>query len=134
MLISLYFYTLIGMLSLAIVTYLYCFVIQSLTERGSLGHSVHGVSLEYIRITANPQDLKDEDLRPKFKYVGNMHGNEVVGREILINLAIYLCESYGSDQRVTSLLSNVGMPRCLTYANREVQENIEKWKHSNAGD
>ena len=50
-----------------------------------------------------------------FKYVGNMHGNEAIGREILIGLAKYLLENYQKDDRVTKLIDNTNifiMPSC----------------------
>ncbi|KAK3084404.1 hypothetical protein FSP39_012976 [Pinctada imbricata] len=45
-------------------------------------------------------------LQPHFKYVGNMHGNEVVSREVLLHLIDYYVSSYGNNATVTNFLDN----------------------------
>lgn len=42
---------------------------------------------------------------PEFKYVANMHGNEVVGKEMLLLLIAYLCQNYGSNPRITEMIN-----------------------------
>ena len=44
--------------------------------------------------------------KPNVKYVANMHGNEAVGRELMLHLILYLVQNYDSDYYVRWLLDN----------------------------
>jgi len=63
-----------------------------LTRLYSIGESVAGRKLWAIELSQKAG--KHEPLKPQFRYVANMHGNEVVGRELLLHLARLLLENY----------------------------------------
>ncbi|XP_076061640.1 carboxypeptidase E-like isoform X2 [Oratosquilla oratoria] len=67
--------------------------------------SVNGVPLWVIEFSDNPGE--HELLEPEFKYVANMHGNEVVGRELLLSFANYLCTGWlDGDKNIRTLIQN----------------------------
>lgn len=69
----------------------------------SVGKSVQNRNLWVLEISENVHNRSLGE--PMFKYVANMHGDETLGRELVIFLAQYLLENYGSDSRVTRLVN-----------------------------
>lgn len=69
----------------------------------SIGQSVEGRELWVMRVTRDPS--ADTPGKPKFKYVGNMHGDETVSRQVLVYLVEYLLTRYGEEPRITELVN-----------------------------
>ena len=67
------------------------------------GQSVQGRELWYVIVTEGVDPLR---AKPKFIYHANMHGDEVVGRELMIYLLRHLTQQYGRDPIVTQILKN----------------------------
>lgn len=76
----------------------------SITTVYSIGQSTDGANIYAIIMSDNP--LVHEAGEPEFKYIGNMHGDEILGRELLLQLIVYLCDNYGKSDLVTNLIDS----------------------------
>jgi hypothetical protein len=76
----------------------------TLTE---IGKSKEGRPLVFARVTAPAGQGKPITARPEFKYIANMHGDEIVGRELMIRLIEDLASHYGTDSRITDILNSI---------------------------
>merc|ERR1711990_383888 len=62
-----------------------------LSEKSVLGREIWA-----MRISTNPHGQR-ELLKPMLKYVGNMHGNEVIGRELLLSFIQHILQTYSTN-------------------------------------
>ncbi|XP_037294533.1 carboxypeptidase M isoform X2 [Manduca sexta] len=76
----------------------------ALTALYSIGKSVQGRDLWVMVVSASPYEHMIG--KPDVKYVANIHGNEAVGRELLLHLIQYLVTSYDTDPYIKWLLDN----------------------------
>ncbi|OWR49003.1 hypothetical protein KGM_207768 [Danaus plexippus plexippus] len=76
----------------------------ALTALYSIGKSVQGRDLWVMVVSASPYEHMIG--KPDVKYVANIHGNEAVGREMLLHLIQYLVTSYETDSYIKWLLDN----------------------------
>lgn len=80
-----------------------------------IGTSVNGEPLWVINLSANLNnrsitETEQFQLRPRVKFIGNMHGNEPVGRELLIHLAKYLLKGHEqNDSETTNILEEINL-------------------------
>lgn len=75
----------------------------SIARLYSIGKSVQGRDLWIMKITDNPDAQEDE---PEVRYIAAMHGDEVVGKEMCVNLLNWLTDRYATDTRVSALVNS----------------------------
>jgi hypothetical protein len=75
-------------------------------------HSSIGTSVNHRNILVLELGVQKRDSTtvgyPAVVYVGNLHGNEPVTTEILLNLVHHLLSSYSTDDRITKFLKVCG--------------------------
>lgn len=77
-----------------------------LAKLTSVGKSAQGREIWMMTISDN---VDADEREPKLLYIANMHGDEVVGRELSIYHIRRLLNEYGKNARVTNLVNNSKM-------------------------
>merc|ERR1711971_507232 len=79
-------------------------IYANLTALYSIGQSVQGREMWVMVVSSSPYEHMVG--KPNVKYVANMHGNEAVGRELMLHLILYLVQNYETDYYIRWLLDN----------------------------
>ncbi|KAI7793565.1 putative adipocyte enhancer-binding protein 1, partial [Triplophysa rosa] len=78
----------------------------NITRIYNIGKSSQGMKMYAMEISDNPGE--HEKGEPEFRYTAGLHGNEVLGRELLLLLMQFLCKEYNDDNpRIRRLVDGV---------------------------
>jgi succinylglutamate desuccinylase len=70
----------------------------------SIGKTKQGRELWVMKVSDN---VEVDELEPEFKYVANMHGDEIVGRELMVSLLEEIAQKYNDfDKEILTLVNN----------------------------
>lgn len=75
---------------------------SNIAQLHTIGKSVEGRELWVIKISDN---VREKEAEPEFKYISSMHGDEVVGKEMMVYLIRTLLEEYGKNEQITKLVN-----------------------------
>lgn len=72
----------------------------------SIGKSVQGRDLWVMRLTTDQDGVRN---LPQVKFIANMHGDEIAGRELMLRLIPDLLQNYGKDERIKKIFENLSL-------------------------
>ncbi|KAM4704103.1 inactive carboxypeptidase-like protein X2 [Rhinophrynus dorsalis] len=76
-----------------------------ITRVYNIGRSHQGLKLYAMEMSDNPGE--HEVGEPEFRYMAGAHGNEVIGRELILLLMQFLCQEYkAGNKRIVHLITN----------------------------
>lgn len=75
-----------------------------LCEVVNIGESVNGRKLLVLHIGDSLNVEQDE---PEIFYTSSMHGDEITGYVLMLRLAEYLLENYGTDDQITNMVNSI---------------------------
>ena len=87
----------------------------SISRLQTHGASASGLPLNVL-IVGSGAGQTALQAKPAFRYVGNMHGDEPTGRQLLLGLAEWLCARWGGLRRRRHMRSTVATPCTLNLS------------------
>ncbi|WP_372365086.1 DUF2817 domain-containing protein [Candidatus Uabimicrobium sp. HlEnr_7] len=75
---------------------------SDIAQLHTIGKSVEGRELWVIKISDN---VTENEAEPEFKYISSMHGDEVVGKELMMYLINDILNNYGKRDDITRLVN-----------------------------
>ncbi|XP_009964230.2 inactive carboxypeptidase-like protein X2 [Tyto alba] len=77
----------------------------NITRIYNIGKSNQGLKLYAVEISDNPGE--HEVGEPEFRYIAGAHGNEVLGRELILLLMQFMCQEYlAGNPRIVNLIED----------------------------